>query len=381
MNSGPFFESLAPRGRGRADGPPAAEALRPSRSSTEERTDVLTDLPDYDTHEAVIFVNDRASGLSAIIAIHDTTLGPAHGGTRAWAYASDTAAAIDALRLSRGMTYKNAIAGLPLGGGKSVILLDPGQRPSAAALRAFGRAVDMLGGRYLPAEDVGVGPAEVREIAAETAHVLGVAEGADADPSPLTALGVLSGMREMLRRETGRADLAGRTVAVQGLGGVGGNLARMIHEAGGRLIVADMRAERCAAAEAAFGARVVPAEGIHSAPADVFAPCALGAVLNARTIPELGARIVCGGANNQLADEEAGRTLAAAGIAYAPDFIVNAGGVMWTSAPITGLDRPAVEERVRGIGATLGRVLDAMAPEETPQEAAIRDACAAIGRR
>lgn len=341
---------------------------------------MLTDLPDFDDHEAVVFLSDKASGLRAIIAMHDTTLGPAHGGTRAWAYESEADAVTDVLRLSQGMTFKNAVAGLPLGGGKSVILLKPGERPSVEMLHAFGRAVDRLNGRYLPAEDVGIGPAMVREIASVTPHVLGVGAGEDdaADPSPVTSLGIFCAIEEMLARETGSRDFAGKRVAVQGLGGVGGNLARLLHEAGASLVVADMSDERCREFQETCGAEVVAPERIHAVEADVFAPCALGAVLNARTVPELGAGIVCGGANNQLADLAVGRALDEAGVAYAPDFVANSGGVMWTSAPITGLDREAVEKKVRGIGATLSRVLDDVQPGETPQEAAIRYARAVI---
>lgn len=334
---------------------------------------MLSDLPDYDDHEMVAFLRDKESGLRAVIAIHDTRLGPAHGGTRAWHYGSEAAAATDALRLSRGMTLKNAVAGLPLGGGKSVILLEAGGRATPAMLRAFGRAVDTLGGRYIPAEDVGIGPDDMAEIAAETRHALGVPgpEGAaGADPSPYTALGIFHAMGAALGFATGDASVRGRHVAVQGLGGVGRNLCEYLAEAGARLTVADIDAGRVAAAARSLDAETADPDAIHRVAADVFAPCALGGVLNARTIPELGAGIVCGGANNQLADARAGEALLGRGILYAPDFVVNAGGVIWTSAPITGATPDEVTARIGEIPARLTDILERARRAGVPPEAA-----------
>lgn len=321
---------------------------------------MLSDLPDYDDHEMVAFLRDKESGLRAVIAIHDTRLGPAHGGTRAWHYGSEAAAATDALRLSRGMTLKNAVAGLPLGGGKSVILLEAGGRATPAMLRAFGRAVDTLGGRYIPAEDVGIGPDDMAEIAAETRHALGVPgpEGAaGADPSPYTALGIFHAMGAALGFATGDASVRGRHVAVQGLGGVGRNLCEYLAEAGARLTVADIDAGRVAAAARSLDAETADPDAIHRVAADVFAPCALGGVLNARTIPELGAGIVCGGANNQLADARAGEALLGRGILYAPDFVVNAGGVIHAALAWQGRPTEEIEARVLRIGETVRTIL------------------------
>ena len=334
---------------------------------------MISTLPDYDDHEMVVFLRDRPSGLRAIIAIHDTRLGPAHGGIRAWSYPSEAEAVTDALRLSWGMTLKNAVAGLPLGGGKSVILLEPGQRPSPAMLRAFGRGVEALGGRYIPAEDVGIGPADMTEIAKETAHAFGVpgaAGAAEADPSPYTALGVFRGIEAMLGIATGTPDLTGRHVAVQGLGNVGMNLARLLKEAGASLTVADLDPARVAQAQETLGAATAAPDAVHKTPADVFAPCALGGILNPATIPELGARIVCGAANNQLADDAAGEALEAAGVHYAPDFVVNAGGVMWTSTPITGLSADAVRARLDEIPARLREILAEAKTTGTPPQSA-----------
>jgi leucine dehydrogenase len=291
----------------------------------------LYEMPDFDAHEQVLFGYDIASGLRAIIAIHSTVLGPAAGGCRMWPYATSAEAVADALRLARGMSYKNAMANLPFGGGKSVILGDSRQGKPREALEAFGRLVDSLGGRYITAEDVGTSPADMERIARVTPFVSGRAHApgeAGGDPGPKTALGVYLGIRAAVRFRLGRTDLAGLTVAVQGVGGVGEPLCRLLAAEGVRLKVADARAAVLERIAAELGAEPVPAERILSEPADVLAPCALGAVLDERSIPALRAPIVAGAANNQLARDSDGQALMSAGVLYAPDYVINAGGII-----------------------------------------------------
>ncbi|MEQ8349374.1 MAG: Glu/Leu/Phe/Val dehydrogenase dimerization domain-containing protein [Sneathiellaceae bacterium] len=329
---------------------------------------MLFEHPAHDGHEALVFACDPAAGLRAIIAIHDRSAGPACGGVRMWPFADERAALTDVLRLSRGMTFKNVMAGLPLGGGKAVIVGDSARDKTPALLRAFGRAVEGLCGRYIAAEDVGMTVADMAVIAEETAHVAGrgAAEGGGGDPSPLTALGVFEGIRAALRHARGSDDLSEARVAVQGLGHVGMALCRRLHEAGAALAVADLDRNRLAEAQRAFGAMVVPPSEIHAVQADVFAPCALGAGLNARTIPHLRARIVAGSANNQLAVPEDGRRLAERGILYAPDYVINAGGIINVAAEIGGAyDPAAVERQVRAIGATLSEIFASAAGDDT----------------
>ncbi len=295
------------------------------------------DLPDFDAHEAVHFVCDPATGLRAIIAMHSTHLGPAAGGCRWWRYADDTAALTDALRLSRGMSYKNAMAGLPLGGGKAV-LLRQGTR-SDAMLEAFGTAIDRLGGRYVTAEDVGMTDRDMTVIARTTAHVSGLpAEGdaAGGNPGPWTAHGVFLGIRAAVAHRLGRRDLAGIHVAIQGLGSVGGALAEELAAAGAQLTLADIDADRARALAARLGATAVAGDAIMSTPADVFSPNAMGAVLTADSIAALDVAIVAGAANNQLATPGDGARLAARGILYAPDYVINAGGIINVAAEYLG---------------------------------------------
>lgn len=337
---------------------------------------MLFDHPEHDGHEEVVFACDPGAGLRAIIAVHDRSAGPACGGVRMWDYPGDAAALTDVLRLSHGMTRKNVMAGLPLGGGKAVILGDPRTQKHPALLRAFGRAVERLGGRYITAEDVGMTPADMAEIARETAHVVGRPreEGGSGNPAPFTALGVFEGIRAALRHRTGSDALQGRRIAVQGLGNVGFELCRRLHEAGAVLLVADLDPARLAQAQARFGAMVARPEEIHRLAADVFAPCALGGVLNAATIPELGAPIVAGSANNQLAEPGDGARLAARGILYAPDYVINAGGVINVAAEIGGsYDAAAVTRKVRALGETLTEIFEAAKGGDT---AAIADAIA-----
>ncbi len=279
--------------------------------------------------EQLIFCHDRVSGLRALIALHNTTLGPALGGCRMYPYEKEDDAILDVLRLARGMTYKNAAAGLSLGGGKSVIIGDPRRDKSEEMLRAFGRFVQTLGGRYYTAEDSGTSVEDMDVIRTETEYVLGLSTAdSSGDPSPVTAFGVWRGMKAAAGQAFGEESLKGRTVAVQGVGNVGYALARHLAEEGARLLVADVDAGRAERAAREFGAEVVDPQHIHAAPCDIFSPNALGAVLNARSIPELKCRVVAGGANNQLATEADGDELERRGILYVPDYIINAGGVI-----------------------------------------------------
>lgn len=283
--------------------------------------------PDFDAHEQVVFHHDEASGLKAIIAIHNTNLGPATGGCRMWSYASDEEALTDALRLSRGMTYKNAMAGLPMGGGKSVILANPHTDKSPELFKAFGRAVEQLGGRYVSAEDVGITTDDMAVIATETAHVAGLA-GKSGDPSPYTAIGTFVGIKAALKHQRGNESLAGLTVGVQGVGHVGYYLCKHLHESGAKLVVTDVNQASLDRVATEFGARIVAPEAIYDANMDIYAPCALGATLNDQTLPRLKATIVAGCANNQLARPHHDHQLREMGILYAPDYVINAGGII-----------------------------------------------------
>ena len=286
--------------------------------------------PDFDGHERVVFGHDAATGLRAVIAIHSTALGPAAGGCRMWTYRSADEALTDALRLSRGMSYKNAMAELGLGGGKAVILGDSRRDKSPELLAAFGRLVDSLGGRYITAEDVGTTTGDMEQVARQTSFVSGLKRAAGevgGDPGPKTALGVFFGIQAAVRFQLGR-ELDGLTVAVQGLGGVGYPLCRLLADAGARLKVADARAAVTEQVRDELGAVVVAPGAIAAEEADVLAPCALGAVLNEWSIPQLRARVVAGAANNQLAREDDGYALMKAGILYAPDYVINAGGII-----------------------------------------------------
>lgn len=283
--------------------------------------------PGFDDHEEVVFAADPQTGLKAIIAIHDTRRGPALGGCRYWPYADEASALTDVLRLSRGMTYKAAMADLPYGGGKSVVLADPGRPKTPDLLRALGRAVERLGGRYIVAEDVGTSPADMSVVRTVTRHVAGLEEGGG-DPSPATAFGVWRGIHAAVNHRLRRNTLEGLTVAVQGLGHVGLHLCRHLHRDGARLFVTDLRAETVERAADEFAALPVAADAIYDVDADVFAPCALGAVIHDGTVERLKAAVVAGSANNQLAEERHGVRLAERGILYAPDYIVNAGGLI-----------------------------------------------------
>ncbi|HEU0076431.1 MAG TPA: Glu/Leu/Phe/Val dehydrogenase dimerization domain-containing protein, partial [Longimicrobiaceae bacterium] len=303
-------------------------------------------------YERVAYAEEPEAGYRSIIAVHSTALGPAVGGTRLWRYDSRGEALTDALRLARGMTYKNALAGLPAGGGKAVILAPEPIADRAALFRAHGRFVAAFGGTFSTGEDVGTGPDDMAWIAEATPHVGGLAHGLG-DPSPHTARGVFRAMQAAVLHARGSAELAGLTVAVQGCGNVGWNLARLLRDAGAGLVVADVDRERALRLAADFGAGVVEADAIYDEPALVFAPCALGGVLNDGTIPRLAARIVCGGANNQLLEPRHGDMLAERGILYAPDYVANGGGVIAGMGDMRG-EAPAVTAaRVEAIHDTM----------------------------
>lgn len=287
---------------------------------------------DYDDHELVQLVRDPKSGLTAIIALHSTHLGPGAGGTRFWHYAEPEAAMRDALRLSRGMSYKNAMAGLPMGGGKAVILADESRTKTPEMLAAFADAVQALGGQYVTAEDVGISEADMAAVAERTQYVSGLpVDGEDAaggDPGPFTALGIFHGIKAAVKHKLGKDSMDGVHVALQGTGSVGGGVARLLAKEGAKLTLSDISAERCAALSKELGAECVAPEAIMSVPCDVFSPNALGAILDEEGIGRLDCKIVAGGANNQLKRPEHGPMLAKRGILYAPDYVINAGGII-----------------------------------------------------
>jgi leucine dehydrogenase len=290
-------------------------------------------------HEQLVLCQDSASGYRGIVAVHSTVLGPALGGTRFWQYTSDEEAIVDALRLARGMTYKNAVAGLNLGGGKSVIIGNNKTADREMIFRAHGRFVESLGGRYITAEDVGTSTADMDYVHMETNYVSGLA-GRSGDPSPVTAHGVFRAIQASAKEHWGSDDLGTRTIAIQGCGHVGYYLAKELHTAGAKLVVTDIDGERVKRVVSEFGARPVGSEEIYGVQADIFAPCALGAIINDKTIPQLKVEIVAGAANNVLLDERHGDALEKRSIMYAPDYVANAGGVInvygelagWTSA-------------------------------------------------
>jgi leucine dehydrogenase len=341
----------------------------------------IFNMREFDAHELIVFGDDAATGLRAVIALHSTALGPAAGGCRMWPYATMAEAVSDVLRLSRGMSYKNAIAGLPFGGGKSVIIADPQKQKTPELFEAFGRFVDSLGGRYLTAEDVGTTTADMASVARATRYVAGLGRApgeAGGDPAPKTALGVHLGIKAAARFRLGRSDLEGLSVAIQGLGGVGSHLARMLADEGARLKVADVRAAAVRRVCDELGASAVAVEDVLAEDVDVLAPCALGAVLNEQSIPRLHARIVAGAANNQLAQGQDGQSLLAAGILYAPDYVINAGGIISVSREYRGgaTDAQVLEdigqiplrlteifERARHENRTTNAVADEMARE------------------
>lgn len=318
---------------------------------------VFEKLAEY-RYEQLVFCHDKATGLRAVVAVHDTTLGPALGGCRMYPYATEDDAIVDVLRLARGMTYKAAASGLNLGGGKSVIIGDPRRDKSEALFRSFGRYIETLGGRYIVAEDVGTSTEDANFIRVETEHVVGVdvTRGGSGDPSPFTALGVRQGMRACAQEVFGSASLEGLMVAVQGVGHVGYHLCRLLHAEGARLIVTDVDTGALGRAVREFGAKAVEPDEITTIPCDVYAPCALGATVNDETIPALRCAVIAGSANNVLLEARHGEALAERGILYAPDYVINAGGLINVADELEGYnERRAtkrvmrIEERIRSV--------------------------------
>jgi leucine dehydrogenase len=324
---------------------------------------------EFNGHELVVFNSDEATDLRAIIAIHSTALGPAAGGCRMWAYSSSADAVTDALRLSRGMSFKNAMAGLPFGGGKAVIIGDS-RRKTPALFEAFGRFVNSLGGRYVTAEDVGTTTGDMDHVARQTRFVAGLHRRpgeAGGDPSPKTALGTYLGIKAAAKFQLGRSDLEGLRVAVQGLGSVGYHLCKLLAADGAALRVADVRADSVARVSDELNAQPVPAESVLLEDVDVIAPCALGAILNSHTIPNLRARIVAGAANNQLAEGRDGAALQAAGILYAPDYVINAGGIISVTHEYLGSSTDAqVTAEIQRIPGRLTEIFERARREARP---------------
>jgi leucine dehydrogenase len=333
----------------------------------------IFDSPAFEAHEAVHAFYDEAAGLKAFIAVHSTARGPSAGGCRMWAYPSDQAALEDALRLSRAMSYKNAVADLELGGGKSVIIGDSRTQKTPALFEALGRAIEAVGGRYWAAEDVGVSPADLVHARKATRYVAGL-EGhpaASGDPSPVTAEGVFRGVRLCVRRALGR-ELDEVTVAIQGVGHVGAGLADRLNAAGAKLVICDVDEQQAWEVKSRTGARIVAPGAIFDVEADVFAPCAMGGAITVETLARLKARVIAGGANNQLATAEAGLALYEKGLLYAPDYVINGGGIINVAGEIRALERgeafdPAwVEGKLTRLTETLEEVLQRSLDERRP---------------
>ena len=311
-------------------------------------------------HEQVVFCHNKDAGLKAIIAIHNTVLGPALGGTRMWPYKSEAEALNDVLRLSRGMTYKNAVAGLNIGGGKAVIIGDPATDKSEALFRAFGKAVQSLGGRYITAEDVGIDVNDMEHVYKETEFVTGVHQvhGGSGDPSPFTAYGSLQGLMAALNAKFGDEEVGKYSYAVQGLGHVGMEYVKLLKERGAKIFVTDINQKLVDKAVSEYGAEAVGLDEIYDVDADVYSPCALGGTVNEETLPRLKAKVICGSANNQLATNAIGDELTRRGILYAPDYAVNAGGVMNVALEMTGYNRERAMRMMRTIYHNLTRIFE-----------------------
>lgn len=321
----------------------------------------MFDNPSFDNHEGVHFFSDEASGLRAVIAVHSTALGPSAGGTRMWNYKDSASMVTDALRLSQGMSYKNAMASIPHGGGKAVIWGNSKTDKSEALFRAFGRAVDSLHGQYWTAEDVGIDTADIEIAAEETRYAAGLTTGAAAsgDPSTVTALGVFKGIQQTALRAFGTDDLNGKTVAVQGVGSVGGYACGHLAEAGANLIISDIDQEALADVSKRTGAKIVDPDDIYDAEADIFSPNALGAIINEDTLKRLKVKAIAGGANNQLVVPAMGEFVRRAGILYAPDYVINGGGIINVAAEISGsYSLDWVHQKLDTLIDTLGDVLD-----------------------
>ncbi|MEM7328314.1 MAG: Glu/Leu/Phe/Val dehydrogenase dimerization domain-containing protein [Pseudomonadota bacterium] len=332
----------------------------------------MFDNSSYDHHEGVHFFSDQDSGLRAVIAIHSTALGPSSGGTRMWDYPSGGAMLTDVLRLSQGMSYKNAMASIPHGGGKAVIWGNSKTDKSEALFRAFGRAVESLQGRYWTAEDVGIDTADIEIAAQETRFAAGLTTGAAAsgDPSPITALGVFKGIQQTAKRAFGDDNLNGKTVAVQGVGSVGGYTALHLAEAGANLVITDIDQDALTDIQKRTGARIVAPDEIYDVDADIFSPNALGAIINEDTLKRLKVKVIAGGANNQLVIPAMGEYVRRAGILYAPDYVINGGGIINVAAEISGTySREWVDQKLDTLIETLGAVLDDALASDRPTNA------------
>lgn len=320
-------------------------------------------------HEQIVFCQDKASGLKAIIAVHNTVLGPSLGGTRMWQYNNEMEALRDVLRLSRGMTYKAAISGLNLGGGKAVIIGNSRQDKSEALFRRFGRFVDSLNGRYITAEDVGISPRDIRYVAMETRHVAGkpISLGGSGDPSPVTAYGVYMGMKAAAKEQYGSDSLEGKTVVVQGVGHVGTYLVEMLAKENARVLVTDIHEDSIKNAVDKYGAVAIGLDEVYDTPMDIYAPCALGATVNDDTLSRMNCAVIAGAANNQLESEEVhGKAVMEKGIVYAPDYLINAGGLINCYSEVIGTSREAAMEDAEDIYNTTLEVLKTSKSKNMP---------------
>lgn len=333
-----------------------------------EENSVFSQLSDFG-HQKVVFCSDTETGLKAIIAVHDTTLGPALGGTRMWAYKTEAEALKDVLRLSRGMTYKASITGLNLGGGKAVIIGNSNVDKSEAMMRRYGRFIKNLNGAFITAEDVGTNPKDMEYIRMETEHVTGVPEslGGSGDPSPVTARGVYMGIKACVKEVFGTDSLAGKTIAVQGIGNVGENLVHLLREENAKVYISDINEERVASVAKKYGAEAVSNNSIYGLEVDIYAPCALGATINSETIERLQCAIIAGAANNQLADETVhGKLLLTKGIVYAPDYLINAGGLINCYSEIAGFSKKRTMQLAENIYEATRNVLKKSKTENIP---------------
>ncbi len=328
----------------------------------------IFDYMDQHNHEEVVFWSDKLVGLRAIVAIHDTTLGPALGGTRMWPYESEDEAILDALRLSEGMTYKSSVAGLNLGGGKAVIIGNPATDKSEALFHSFGSFIESLNGKFVTGEDVGITVDDVAVIHRQTPHVVGTPrrEHGSGDPSPLTAFGVFRGMQACCRAHFGSEVLAGCRVAIQGLGKVGYSLAKRLNEVGAHVIASELDHQRAAHVAVELGLELVSPDEIYDVACDIFSPCALGAVINDDTLPRLRCQIIAGAANNQLAEDRHGDELAERQILYAPDYVINAGGLISVSTELGTFDMSEAWQKTANIYHSILRVIDLAHDECVP---------------
>jgi leucine dehydrogenase len=340
----------------------------PTSSFTESTVPMIFETIANTGHEEVVFCQNKDAGLKAIIAIHNTVLGPALGGLRMWPYKTEQEAINDVLRLSRGMTFKNAVAGLNLGGGKAVIIGDPSKDKSEALFRAFGRFVNSLNGRYITAEDVGIDVNDMEYVFRETEYVTGVHQvhGGSGDPSPFTAFGTLQGLMAALQFKYGNEDVGKHSYAVQGCGHVGMEFIKLLREQGAKVFVTDINKQLVQRCVDELGCEAVGLDEIYDVDADVYSPCALGGTINEQTIDRIKAKVICGAANNHLATDEIGDELFRRGVVYAPDYAVNAGGVMNISLEIDGYNRERAMRMMRTIYYNLGRIFEISKTENVP---------------